>query len=337
MGRKQRNSFSRKSVPQRIGKRRKQNFSFLLLGRQKTLSFLLIVGFAFMGVVALSNGFAATNWKVYWQDDFNGASVDTTRWRPYHNDYGAGNNEYQCHTPQNASVSNGTIKITTKKDTVDCPKGNSTVRKDYTSAFLGSRETGTYYPLYGKYEMRARVPHGQGLWPGFWLRHRSGSSTAEVDIVELFHNQAPGKVTQTLHFPNSLGRNIAKKSSGFEAAVKGTGGWHTFGVEIVPADNNAIKFTFLVDGTQTLSYTNTQTLSWMNSVDKNAAWDIAFNVSAGGTYVGDPLNNLGYLPDLNKCSLTYSAPSNGPSSCPTTGIHLAPHPRTFISRRLPLN
>lgn len=320
---RQKSRTSRQGAARRTGRRSKSTFSLSLLGRQKVLSFLVIAVFAVVGVVALSGSFAATNWKVYWQDDFSGTSVDTKRWKPYYNDYGVGNNEYQCHTPNNASVSNGTIKITTKKETVDCPKGSGTIRKEYTSAFLGSRETGTYYPLYGKYEMRARVPHGQGLWPGFWLRHRSGSSTAEVDVVELFHNQAPGKVTQTLHFPNSIGRNIAKKSTSFESAVNGTGGWHTFGVEIVPADNNAIKFTFLVDGTQTLSYTNTQTSSWIDSVDKNAAWDIAFNVSAGGTYVGDPLKNLGYLPDINKCSLTYSAPTNGASSCPTTGIHLA--------------
>ncbi len=321
-----RKSSSRRAVKPRVTKGSRLPFSFSLLANQKVFGFVLVAAFAVVGVAALGGGFAATNWKVYWQDDFNGASVDTVRWKPYYSDYGSGNNEYQCHVPRNASVGNGTIKITTKQETVDCPKGSGTVRKDYTSAFLGSRETGSYYPLYGKYEMRARLPHGQGLWPGFWLRHRNGASTAEVDVVELFHNQAPGKVTQTLHFPNSIGSNTTKKSPPFETAIKGTGGWHTFGVEILPANNNSIKFTFFVDGNQTLTYTNTQTSSWINSVDKSAAWDIALNVSAGGRYVGDPLKDLGYLPNLNKCSLSYSAPTNGPSSCPTAGIHLAALP-----------
>lgn len=264
----------------------------------------------------------ASGWNLFWSDEFSGTSVDTSRWKPYHNDYGSGNNELQCHTPNNVSVSGGTAKITTKKEVYSCPTGGT---KNYTSAFLGSRETNTYYPLYGKYEMRARLPHGQGLWPGFWLRHVNGASSAEVDILELFHSQAPGKVSQTLHFPNSIGANVAKKATSFETAVNGTGDWHTFAVQIEPASSNdsAVKFTFFVDGNQTFTYTNTNASSWTQNIDKSRAWDIAFQVSAGGKYVGHPEQQLGYLPDINLCSLTYSAPTNGPSSCPTTGIHLA--------------
>lgn len=258
----------------------------------------------------------------FYRDEFSGSSVDTSRWGVYHNNYGSGNNELECNTPNNVAVSGGALTITGKKQTYSCPVGGT---KNYTSGFLGSRDASTarYYPLYGRFEMRAKVPHGQGLWPAFWLRHKNGASTAEVDIVELFHNQAPGKVTHTLHFPASIGANVSKKSTSFETAVQGTGNWHTFAVEIVPAGTNSVKFTFFVDGTQTHTYTNTNAASWVNGYE-NEAWDIAVNLAIGGNWVGHPDQQLGYLPYPNKCSITYTTPAGGdPTTCSTTGIWFA--------------
>lgn len=257
-----------------------------------------------------------------WHDEFSTSSVDASRWGVYHNNYGSGNNELECNTPSNVGVSAGILTITGKKQTYACPQGGT---KNYTSAFLGSRDatTARYYPLYGRFEIKAKVPHGQGLWPAFWLRHKAGSSAAEVDIVELFHNQSPGKVTSTLHFPNSIGSNVSKKSTAFETAVQGTGGWHTFAVEIVPASAGAVKFTFFVDNAQTLTYTNTNASSWTNGYE-TAAWDIAVNLAIGGNWVGAPDAQLGYLPYPNKCSLSYSTPANNdPTTCSKTGIWFA--------------
>jgi hypothetical protein len=258
----------------------------------------------------------------FFRDEFSASSIDTSRWGVYHNNYGSANNELECNTPNNVAQASGLLTITGKKQTYACPQGGT---KNYTSAFLGSRDASTarYYPLYGRFEMRARVPHGQGLWPAFWLRHKAGSSAAEVDIVELFHNQSPGKVTSTLHFPNSIGSNVSKKSTAFETAVQGTGGWHTFAVEIVPASGGAVKFTFYVDGTQTLTYTNTNASSWTTGYE-SGAWDIALNMAIGGNWVGSPDAQLGYLPYPNKCSLSYATPtSNDPTTCSTAGIWLA--------------
>ena len=264
----------------------------------------------------------------YWgtpsfRDEFSGSSVDTSRWGVYHNNYGSsGNNELECNTPNNVGVSAGILTITGKKQTYACPVGGT---KNYTSAFLGSRDASTprYYPLYSRFEMKAKVPHGQGLWPAFWLRHKAGASAAEVDIVELFHNQAPGKVTNTLHFPKSIGSNVSKASTPFETPVQGTGNWHKFAVEIVPASGGAVKFTFFVDDKQTLTYTNTNSSSWRSGYE-SGAWDIALNLAIGGNWVGNPDSQLGYLPYTGKCSLNNTTPTGGnPANCPTTGIWLA--------------
>ena len=298
----------------------------LVFGAIAIFAFIAIGGFTILGNnknSGVPSTKAATTYSLFWSDEFNGTSVDTTRWGVYHNNYGSGNNELECNTPSNAAVVGGNLVITGKKQTYTCP-GAGTYQ--YTSAFLGSRDASTkrYYPLYGRYEMRARVPHGQGLWPAFWLRHALGSSNAEVDIVEEFHNQQPGKITSTLHFPATLGSNVSKKSTFVETPVQGTpGAWHTYAVQIEPATAGAVKFTFFIDNVQTLTYTNTNASSWTTGYE-NGAWDIALNMAIGGKYVGNPESQLGYLPDVNKCSLSYAAPlNNDPTTCSTTGIFLS--------------
>ncbi|MFN8125471.1 MAG: PKD domain-containing protein [Candidatus Nanopelagicales bacterium] len=266
-----------------------------------------------------------SGWKVQWADEFDAAGVDSANWSAYHNTYGDGNKELACLTPNNISTSGGVATITALRQTVTCPSG---AVRNYTSGFLGSREAGRYHPLYGRYEIRAQIPHGQGLWPAFWLRHRNGASVAEVDILEAFHSQGPGRVVQTLHFPSSLGSNWGKVGTFLETPPEGTGGWHTFAVEIEPV-STGVRFRFFVDSTMTKEFVNTSPSAW-NQVDPDAGWDIAVNLAVGGTWVGDPDKQLGYLPYKNLCSLTAKAPTNNdPSTCPTTGIHLANFPAKY--------
>ena len=269
---------------------------------------------------------APVGWNTYWTDEFNTTTIDTTRWKPYANNYGAGNNELQCNLPDNAATANGALTITGRKQTVTCP-GSGTY--NYTSAFLGSHDTGTYYPLYGRYEIRARVPHGQGLWPGFWLRHRTGSSNAEVDILEMFHNQAPGTATQTLHFPNSIGTNTAKKTTFF----RNTHPRHRRLAHLRRRNRTRrhqrreIHLPHRQHPHPHLHQHQRRLLDQHR--DPNATWDIAINMSVGGAWVGHPEEHLGYLPDKDLCGLTYRTPPAGPDSCPTTGLHLANLPATY--------
>jgi beta-glucanase (GH16 family) len=250
-------------------------------------------------------------------DEFNGTTLNTSVWKPYHSTYGDGNNELQCHTPNNVTLSGGTMKITARRGTVTCPNG---AVRNYSSAFLGTRETGTYFPAYGRFEIRAKVPHGQGLWPAFWLRHRNGASTAEVDIMEYFHSQVPGKTTGTLHLDGRY--NLSKRTTWLETPTASPG-WHTWAVDILPV-STGVQFTFLLDGTAYHTYTDTQR-KWASLVSSSGMWDIAVNMSVGGDWVGDPAGTLGYLSDLGRCAQGGTAP-NG---CTTTGIRRADFASTY--------
>ena len=182
------------------------------------------------------------------------------------------------------------------------------------------------YPLFGRFEIRARTPHGQGLFPGVWLRHARGAGTAEVDIFEQFHASAPGQATQTLHFPNTIGYNVAKKGTVYEQAVQGRGEWHTFSVDItpvIPGDRSQGRFRFAIDGRTTFEYVNTRMSTWSGS---DQTWDIALQLYVGGAWAGHPDQRLGYYPAKGGiCAQTSRAPLYGnPANCPTRGIWLAP-------------
>jgi beta-glucanase (GH16 family) len=251
-----------------------------------------------------------------WSDDFDGP-LDTSMWKPYSSTYGDGNHELACLTPANVTTSGGALTITSRQQATTCPGG---VVRSYSSGFVGTRETGHYFPMYGHFEMRARLPHGQGIWPAFWLRHRNGSSTAEVDIMEYFHSSVPGQTTSTLHLDGR--RNLTKKSRFFEAPTASPG-WHTWAVDIEP-DPAGVRFTFSLDGVGYHSYVDTQH-HWTSGVDPRATWDIALNEAVGGDWLGDPAGTLGYLPNLGRCAQGGTAPAG----CRTTGILRAQFPTTY--------
>ena len=189
--------------------------------------------------------------SLVWSEEFGGSSLDTRVWKPYHSTYGDGNNELACLTPGNVSVSGGSLKLTARREKLTCPNGST---RQFSSGFLGTRETGTYFPRYGRFEIRAKVPHAQGLWPAFWLRHRNGSGVAEVDVMEYFHSQVPGKTTQTLHLD---GRSNVSKRTTFVESPTSSPGWHTWSVEISKV-SGGVRFDFGVDGSVVHSYTDTR-------------------------------------------------------------------------------
>lgn len=251
---------------------------------------------------------ATPGWTVIGGDEFDGTTVDASKWKAYHNTYGDGNHELACLTPGNVTEGGGTLKIQARKQTLTCPGGKV---RNYSSGFLGSREVGKYYPRNARFEVRAKLPHAQGMWPAFWLRHRSGASVAEVDVLEYFHSLHPGKSTGTLHLDGR--KNLSQKHVAFEAANLAPG-FHTWATEISDVATG-VQFDFFLDGVKYHSYTDAQH-AWSSAADPSGTWDMALNLAVGGSWTGEPDGTLGYFPDLGRCSLGGTAPG----ACTTTGI-----------------
>src|SRR5436189_3855828 len=99
----------------------------------------------------------AQNYQLVWSDEFD-TSIGPD-WVFETGGGGWGNNEKEYYQAQNATVSNGNLVITARKESVG--------GMPYTSARMNTRGKKSF--LYGKIEARIKTPKGQGLWPAFWM------------------------------------------------------------------------------------------------------------------------------------------------------------------------
>ena len=136
-------------------------------------------------VQSVDEKYTNSDWRLVWNDEFNGAEIDSDNWNFEINCSGGGNEEFQCYTDsqENAFVSDGTLKIVAKLN--EGATGDND--DDYTSARLTTQNKGDFQ--YGRIEMRAKLPMGQGAWPAFWMMptdsvYGQWPKSGEIDIME---------------------------------------------------------------------------------------------------------------------------------------------------------
>ena len=114
--------------------------------------------------------------QLVFDDEFDGSSVDRSKWRVRNDTWGT--NEYSILTsrPQNVFVSGGVLTIRAQRERYTA----YSMTRDYTSGYLDT--IGLHSQQYGRWEMRAKLPTAKGLWPAFWLR--SDHTPGEIDILE---------------------------------------------------------------------------------------------------------------------------------------------------------
>lgn len=179
-------------------------------------------------------------WKLVWADEFDYEGLpDPKKW-----DYEVGfvrNNEAQYYTrarKENARVENGMLVIEGRREKFPNPgynagaKGGSAAKPfaDYTAASLITRKKAEW--KFGRVEVRAKLPQGQGVWPAIWMLGSNigqigWPACGEIDIME-FVGHEPGFVHATIHFR----KDGKHKSSGNKLAVeKPWDGFHVYAME----------------------------------------------------------------------------------------------------------
>jgi beta-glucanase (GH16 family) len=150
-------------------------------------------------------------WQPVWCDEFNYEGLpDSSLWSYDVGGSGWGNNELQYYTDgdiDNAFVEDGYLTIRT----IDEYYNGS----DYTSARLVSKYKGDF--LYGKIQVRAKVPAGLGTWPAIWMlptdwEYGGWPTSGEIDIME-YVGYEPDVFHSTIHtaaYNHSLGTQIGK-------------------------------------------------------------------------------------------------------------------------------
>src|SRR5438874_9178082 len=108
---------------------------------------------------ALALNAAEPQWQLVWSDEFDGSSLDLSKWEFEVNAHGGGNNELQYYITNNVRVSGGLLTIEARKEHYTGSGGT----REYTSARIRTRGKGDW--LYGRFDIRAKLPKGKGIWP----------------------------------------------------------------------------------------------------------------------------------------------------------------------------
>ncbi len=168
-------------------------------------------------------------WKLVWSDEFdgaNGTAIDGSKWKSETgNNSGWGNAELEYYTDSvnNCYQDNGNLIIKAIKEKKE--------GFDYTSARIVTQENFDF--KYGKIEMKAKLPQGNGIWPAFWMLGSNFDTEGwpkcgEVDIMEHIGKMSQ-KIHGTLHATGYSGSygitgSIKSKSSLYDS-------YHTYSLE----------------------------------------------------------------------------------------------------------
>ena len=181
----------------------------------------------------------AQNWQLVWEDDFNGNSLDQSKWihdigtGSQYGMWGWGNGELQYYQPQNTTLNNGIAKIEVKEE----PNGIID-SWSATSYFSSSKITtkGLFNFRYGKVEARIKTIDGQGFWPAFWMLPSNGSwpCDGEIDIMEQWGNDyLTNSTSGAAHLgtcPYSSSTHFYETSSSYISSGSYADDFHTYSV-----------------------------------------------------------------------------------------------------------
>jgi beta-glucanase (GH16 family) len=125
---------------------------------------------------------APVQWELVWEDNFDVAGLPDKKIWSYEEGY-IRNNEAQYYTkerPENARVENGNLVIEARMDNWNGHK--------ITAASINTY--GKKSMLYGRIEVKAKLPTGVGTWPAIWMlgdvfkKGTGWPACGEIDIME---------------------------------------------------------------------------------------------------------------------------------------------------------
>lgn len=250
---------------------------------RKCMASLCAATIAFSGMYIVGNEStkdvkADGEYQLVWSDEFDGTELNRNNWNVEVNGNGGGNNELQYYVDRtnNIQVSDGTLKITARKENYG--------GKSYTSGRINSK--GKQEFKYGKIEARMKLPRFSGIWPAFWTLGANYSSVGwpkcgEMDIMEAINDN--NTVFANLHWSY---KNSQADTKGKTYDVGDRTQWHTYGMEW---DENSAAF--YVDGYVYERYT-ISTQSEMEEFRK--AQFIILNLAVGGQLPGYNINQNGF-------------------------------------------
>jgi beta-glucanase (GH16 family) len=211
-----------------------------------------------------------------WAEEFDDDQVCEANWvfetiPPQNGGWFNGEQQYYTDRSTNASILNGVLRITAKKE--------SYLGKDYTSARITTQDLFEF--KYGKIQVRAKLPQGQGTWPAIWMLGANIDSAGwpfcgEIDIMEHGDLQ-PGLISSAIH---QDGVNGSPKYDRGETNIQNVSSqFHVY-----EADWREDKIVFSVDGNNYFTYNLTKDMPFHQD------FFIILNVAMGGFFVNNVID-----------------------------------------------
>lgn len=132
-------------------------------------------------------------YRLVWQDEFSeDGAPDPAKWG-YEEGF-VRNREVQWYQTQNAVCRDGVLVLTARPESRPNPtyeaasKHWGCQRKDITLTSGSVTTRGKFDFLYGRMEVRARIPAARGSWPAIWLHGdgRPWPECGEIDVMEFY-------------------------------------------------------------------------------------------------------------------------------------------------------
>ncbi|MEO1516304.1 MAG: family 16 glycosylhydrolase [Bacteroidota bacterium] len=226
------------------------------------ISFLLCLSFGAL--------LQAQNWKLVFEDQFNGTQLNDSTWETSGGDWA-----YPLFADTNVVVNNGILELWAHDVRSNPIPRVSTDRYTsdvlYTASMILTRQKFRY----GKFEFRAKLPTGFGLWPALWMSGINFNNqfclpdTDDLyDYGEIDFEMAGGQpryMSTTIHWTNlnQCKQDMKlKPRSNYLSNGNGIDHWHIYTIEWTP---NRVKL--FVDGDLFKSYSHNFTMGmfiWLN-------------------------------------------------------------------------
>jgi beta-glucanase (GH16 family) len=221
--------------------------------------------------------------KLLWSDEFNGNELNTTNWSYQIGDgcdinlcqWGNSELEWYTSTKDNVLVTDGTLKLIARKQTVQT--------RNYTSGRIRTNQKVDI--KFGRIEARMKLPIGQGIWPAFWMLptdevYGGWPTSGELDIMEYLGHE-PNKIHGTIHYGNPWPNN---SSSTAEFIMQNSGFNTTFHDYALEWSEQEIRW--FIDGYlyAVKSKSDVGNLKW----PFDQKFHFLFNLAVGGGWPGNP-------------------------------------------------
>ncbi|MCX2742749.1 family 16 glycosylhydrolase [Mangrovivirga sp. M17] len=139
-------------------------------------------------------------YTLVWQDEFDGSALSSDWTHEIGTgSNGWGNNELQYYRSENTTVADGYLTIEARKENFS--------GQNYTSSRIVTMGKQSFQ--YGRIDIRATLPEGQGIWPALWMLGSDfptvgWPSCGEIDIMEMIGGQnRENTVHGTVHWDNN--------------------------------------------------------------------------------------------------------------------------------------